>query len=64
MNTIEKLENAISEIIAQIEENNRIDRITKEKLVNNISNLWNITSELKDSRDKTWGKLNELLKDL
>lgn len=64
MNTIEKLENAISEIITQVEENNRIDRITKEKLVSGISNLWSITSELKDSRDKTWEKLNELLKDL
>lgn len=64
MNSIEKLENAIGEIINQVEENTRIDRISKEKLVESITALWTITGEIKENRDNTWEKLNDVLSKL
>ena len=64
MNTLVKLEIAIGKIVAEIEENNRIDRITKEKLVEQISNLWNITGELKEERENTFESLQEILRKL
>lgn len=64
MNSIEKLENAIGEIINQVEENTRIDRISKVKLVESITALWTITGEIKENRDNTWEKLNDVLSKL
>lgn len=64
MKTLEKLESSIGDIIVQIEENNRIDRITKEKLIENISALWNLTGELKEEKENNWNKVNDLLSSL
>lgn len=64
MNTIEKLEYAINKIIVEIEENERIDRITKEKLTDQITNLFHITGEMKDERENVYDALHGVLSKL
>lgn len=64
MNKIEKLENAISTILANIEENEEIDQPTKEKLINNISNLYDITGEMKEENENNYAKLREVMNSL
>lgn len=64
MNTIEKLENAIREMAVYIEENERVDRLTREKLNNKISELYNLTGEMKEEKERTYEGLSSIIKSL
>ena len=64
MHNIEKLESAIGDIMVYIEENNRIDRLTKEKLSKQVSDLWDITGAMKDEREENYKRLNAVLNTL
>lgn len=64
MNKIEKLENAISKLLVSIEENGRIDRITKETLLKNTLRLYDITGEIKEENENNYAKLKEVLETL